>query len=292
MSELFQDLQQHRISNIVVLDSPVLFSLSTIFSVGLLLYMDNTLNIIVVDEESDMDNYLNDETCVCIGFGEGEYQYNYNRECNIVRSSDKSSVYTSFGLLFHELAEDLIGDYFYYRHLDSIVCKPIDNYIWTANDDTCDVISQMFYPHWRNSLINYDEMQNSMSERLFIAGTITKDIIKVILEHYKGMIDNKNYVLETYQNSTDKRFCICDRYSYGFILAYEDADECIFHICPNGKEWKVTVLEDLDTGMSKVKIPETLDRWNLFNAKVSRNYIYTDTKENAMNICKYILEHQ
>lgn len=75
MSQLFQDSQQHKISNIVILDSSVLFSLSTMFSVGLLLYMDNALNIIVVDDISDMDKYLNDETCVCIGTD--KYQYSY-----------------------------------------------------------------------------------------------------------------------------------------------------------------------------------------------------------------------
>ena len=146
----------------------------------------------------------------------------------------------------------------------------------------------MFYPCWRNSLTNYDEMQNDMSERLFIVGTIAEDIIKIILEHYKGMIDNKNYILETYNNSTDKQFCICDRYSYGFILKYEDADECIFHTCPDENPYKITILKERYSDKLRISIPETLKRWKLCNARVYENTIFTDTKEDAMNVCNYI----
>ncbi|HLP86369.1 MAG TPA: MYG1 family protein [Candidatus Paceibacterota bacterium] len=204
----------------------------------------------------------------------GDFVYDvggeYNPEKNIFDHHQKGGAgarpngvpYSSFGLIWKTYGEKICGDKEVAEKIDQKLIQPID-----AIDNGVDVAKPIFegvmtysidqaflndIPTWKEDKENIDDVFKKLVKKV-------KEFLLREIEVTKADVEGKNIIVNSYNNSSDKRIVILEndfpRYLYQNTLSL--LPEPIYTIIPSGHSslWKVEAIR---------KSPDTMENRKLF----------------------------
>ena len=173
--------------------------------------------------------------------------------------------YASFGLVWKKYGEQLCGSKEVTEYIDRKIAQPVD-----AIDNGFDVstpivkdvseysissILKAFYPTWKEDTLDIDNIFKKEAKKLV---PLLKREIKVAQDEIEG----KHLMIESYNNTKDKRIIILDKPFHRFSVmdVLSRFPEPIYYISPSGhsNEWKAeTVKVNPHTLESRKMFPES-----------------------------------
>ena len=173
--------------------------------------------------------------------------------------------YSSFGLIWKTYGEQICGDKEVRDKIDQKIVQPID-----AIDNGVDIAKPVFegvmtygvdqvflnnIPTWKEEKENIDDVFKKLVKKV-------KEFLLREIEVTKADVEGKNIIVNSYNNSSDKRIVILEndfpRYLYQNTLSL--FPEPIYAIVPSGHSsmWKVEAIrKSLDTMENRKLFPES-----------------------------------
>lgn len=222
--------------------------------------------------------------------------------------------YASFGLVWNIFGDMITMDKGLKDEIENKLVLPIDandNGIKLANNLIEDVyvyeISTLvadFNVTWKEESVSDDGRDKKRYENFMYLVSVATKLIERIIVRARDKYEAKKFVVDAYDNATDKRLIILDGY-YPWQDVLVNLPEPLFVVFPNGDHWTLkTVSKEKGSFESRKQLPESWaglrdkelaevtgvpDAYFCHNARFIAN---TKSQDGIMALAKLALEHR
>lgn len=178
---------------------------------------------------------------------------------------DNGIPYASFGLVWKEYGYTISGNQTVTDRIDKALVQPVDfvdadpkgmtlfeSPVKDLHAFDLGMIKILFAPTWKEDILKIDET-------FFTLVSYAKALLSRMIVYYSDEVEGERFVLESYNNSEDKRLIILENSEYPWLRVLPELPEPLYVVYRNIKNdtWSIKCVRDFWSYKARKDLPES-----------------------------------